>query len=157
MIAPWLDLSEQLPLSQLEVVVSAGDRYEAAWKAGQRPVIESYLGEAVSEARPYLFRTLLELELELRQLCGEQASRSSYLDRFSEYAPIVDAVFEQQDDQPTRALELSQEAANDSLHSFNWFPGQTVNGYEIVKHWGKGAWASFSKPGSIRPGEDWWP
>jgi serine/threonine protein kinase/formylglycine-generating enzyme required for sulfatase activity len=155
MIAPWLDLSEQLPLSQLELVVSAGDRYEAAWKIGQRPVIESYLDEAESAARPYLFRTLLELELELRQLCGEQASRSSYLDRFPEYASILDAVFEQQDDQPTRVLEPSQEAAPDSLHSFNWVPGQTFNGYELVQRLGQGGMGIVFKARQHSAGGRW--
>ena len=42
------------------------DRFEAAWKAGQQPRIEDYLGEMPEPERPDLFRELLALELAYR-------------------------------------------------------------------------------------------
>jgi serine/threonine-protein kinase len=53
------------------------DRFEAAWKAGQRPRLEDHL-EAVMEAdRPGLLRELILLEVDYRRLAG--ASRAGRL------------------------------------------------------------------------------
>ena len=49
------------------------DRFEAAWKAGQQPRIEDYLGEMPEPERPDLFRELLGLELAYRGPGGRAA------------------------------------------------------------------------------------
>ena len=48
------------------------ERFESAWRAGQTPTIERYLGAAVEPVRSELFRELLATELELRQAAGER-------------------------------------------------------------------------------------
>src|SRR5258708_6318156 len=42
------------------------DRFEDAWRGGERPDLASFLAEASAPSRPLLFRGLLTLELEFR-------------------------------------------------------------------------------------------
>src|SRR5262245_31144414 len=44
------------------------DRFEVAWRAGQRPRIEDFLGEITEPARPALLTELLRLDAAYRQL-----------------------------------------------------------------------------------------
>jgi serine/threonine protein kinase/formylglycine-generating enzyme required for sulfatase activity len=60
-----------LRVDELEQVVDACDRFEAAWKAGQRPAIEEYVAGVPQHARKRLERELLALEIELKQRSGE--------------------------------------------------------------------------------------
>ena len=55
-----------LPLTLAGQVDAACDRFEAGWKAGQRPRIEAYLSEAPESQQAALLRELLLLEIEFR-------------------------------------------------------------------------------------------
>ena len=48
------------------------DRFEAAWRAGGRPALESHLGLAHEPYRSALLRELLATELECRRAAGER-------------------------------------------------------------------------------------
>ena len=50
-------------------------RFEAAWKAGQRPKIGDYLGEVPQAERSSLFCELLVVELQWRLARQEQPAR----------------------------------------------------------------------------------
>src|SRR5207248_3413282 len=52
-------------------IVRACDRFEAAWRAGQRPRPEGYLGAASGPARAALLRQLLLLDWEYRRRAGD--------------------------------------------------------------------------------------
>ena len=69
------------------------NRFEAAWKAGQRPRIEDYLGEAEGDRRPELFRELLLLDVHYRNQRGASPSTADYLERFPEHAALIDEAF----------------------------------------------------------------
>ena len=58
------DLSPEL-IRHLERVC---DRFEDAWRAGQRPRFEDYLGDMPEPGRSALLRELLLLELAYRRL-----------------------------------------------------------------------------------------
>jgi WD40 repeat protein len=60
----------------------ACDRFEAAWKAGQRPRLEDHLAPVPDAERPALLRELLLLEIDYRRLAGEQPSVDGLLARF---------------------------------------------------------------------------
>ena len=47
------------------------DRFEVAWKAGQRPHLEEYLGDTPEPGRLVLLRELLVVELHYRRRRGE--------------------------------------------------------------------------------------
>ena len=82
-----------LPLSQLERVVATCDRFEAAWRAGQRPRVEDYLGDLPDPERPALLRELLAMELEWRRRCGEQPTPREYRARLPGYSDLINAAF----------------------------------------------------------------
>src|SRR3954470_21352314 len=92
-------------LAAFERVVESRDRFEAAWRAGQRPRIEDYLAEAPEPERPGLLRELLAVELELGHHCGEQPTLQEYHARFPEQRGLVDAIFgETMPRVPSRAI-----------------------------------------------------
>jgi serine/threonine protein kinase len=107
---------EWLPLSQQRAIEAICSRFEAAWKAGQRPRIEEYLPEAPEPSRSALLRELLSLEIDYRRLAGEVPKEEDYRDRFPSLAsgwltsedvaqPVVEAVT------PTPVIEPSTEPA----------------------------------------------
>lgn len=82
-----------LPLSQFERVVATCDRFEVAWRAGQRPRVEDYLGDLPDPDRPALLRELLAMELEWRRRCGEQPTPREYRARLPGYGDLINAAF----------------------------------------------------------------
>jgi serine/threonine-protein kinase len=58
------------------------DRFEAAWKAGQRPRLEDNLAAVPEPDRPALLRELLLLEVDYRRLAGERLGAEEFLARF---------------------------------------------------------------------------
>ena len=57
-----------LPLPEAEHVDRTCDRFEAAWRAGERPRIEDYLAELPAGDRPALLRHLVALDADYRRL-----------------------------------------------------------------------------------------
>jgi hypothetical protein len=49
----------------------ACDRFEASWRAGERPRIEGFLADTTDSLRPALLRYLLAVELDYRGSLGE--------------------------------------------------------------------------------------
>ncbi len=76
-----------------EAVVKVCDEFEVAWKAGDAPVIEQFLGRLPEEQRSTLLRDLIELELELRQKIGDTPAQDTYLRRFPGHAELIEACF----------------------------------------------------------------
>jgi serine/threonine-protein kinase len=58
------------------------DRFEAAWKAGQRPRIEDHLAAVPEAERPALLRELLQLEVDYRRLAGDLPQAEEFLARY---------------------------------------------------------------------------
>jgi formylglycine-generating enzyme required for sulfatase activity len=58
------------------------DRFEAAWKAGQRPRIEDHLTCVPELERPALLRELILLEVDYRQQAGEHPQAEEFFARF---------------------------------------------------------------------------
>jgi eukaryotic-like serine/threonine-protein kinase len=61
-------------------------RFEAAWKAGHRPLIEDLLGQVGDAERVSLLHELVALEIACRRAAGEQPDQQHYANRF----PILD-------------------------------------------------------------------
>ncbi|MDR3637612.1 MAG: serine/threonine protein kinase [Isosphaeraceae bacterium] len=72
----------------------ACDRYEAAWRAGERPSLEASLSETGPAERPHWLRELLALELAYRRQAGESPALEEYRERFPDDAATVAAAFE---------------------------------------------------------------
>jgi WD40 repeat protein/predicted Ser/Thr protein kinase len=85
-------------------VDEACDRFEKAWRAGQKPCLEDALADAACAERSLLFRELLAVEVELRRGRGEVPAPADYLPRFPGWAEQIGAVLEAG---PAAALALS--------------------------------------------------
>jgi hypothetical protein len=66
------------PLADLQYIDAACDQFEAAWRAGRRPELASYLADAPARIRAPLLRDLLGLDLEYRRRRGEFPDVRSY-------------------------------------------------------------------------------
>src|SRR5262245_34935381 len=69
------------------------DRFEAAWRAGEHPAVEDYLGEAAGAERSALLRELIAADLEWRRRAGERPDPVSYRARFPQDAEVIEAAF----------------------------------------------------------------
>ena len=54
------------------------DEFEAAWKAGERPIIEDYLARVDSSKCHEVFEELLRLEVELQRCAGQLPVSAEY-------------------------------------------------------------------------------
>jgi serine/threonine protein kinase/tetratricopeptide (TPR) repeat protein len=64
-------------------------RFERAWKAGERPVIEEYLGDTGEPARSRLLGELVALEAAYRRGQGEKVQADEYQRRFPSLDPAA--------------------------------------------------------------------
>jgi tetratricopeptide (TPR) repeat protein len=90
-----------LPVADMQQIDAACDRFEAAWRAGERPRIEAFLCQLSGPTQPRLFHDLLDLEIDLRVQSGEQPDRRFYHNRFPQHEDIIDAVFAARDGSTT--------------------------------------------------------
>lgn len=82
-----------LSIDRARFVNDACDRFEADWRSGRRPSIESFLAATRGIERRVLLHELIALELELRRESGEEPAEAEYLARFPDDAPLVDEIF----------------------------------------------------------------
>ena len=81
------------PLDDLDRIAAVCDRYRTAWRDGQAPRIESYLGELPTIDRMSLLHELIALDLRLRHERDDPASQVDYEVRFPGDTEVIDAVF----------------------------------------------------------------
>src|SRR5204862_4880022 len=91
-----LPLPLPLPLPLARQVEATYQRFESAWRAGQRPVLEDHLGSLAEPARAVLLPELLELELSYRRRAGESVRPEEYRQRFPEHAALIGSVFREE-------------------------------------------------------------
>jgi tRNA A-37 threonylcarbamoyl transferase component Bud32 len=78
-----------LPPDQLRSIDPVCDAFEAAWRAGQRPMIEEYLGSVMESVRSTLLAELIQTELEWRFRLGEEPNRNDYGSRFPAFSDLL--------------------------------------------------------------------
>jgi tetratricopeptide (TPR) repeat protein/tRNA A-37 threonylcarbamoyl transferase component Bud32 len=69
---------ENASLAQQRHVDQVCQRFEAAWKSGQRPRIEDYLGDTAEPGQSALLRELIPLDADYRRLAGETPRLEDY-------------------------------------------------------------------------------
>jgi eukaryotic-like serine/threonine-protein kinase len=86
---------DDLPATQALHAEQVCRRFEAAWKAGQRPRIEDYLEGTAEPERRALLHELIQVEIEYRQQEHEEPRPEEYRQRFptldSQWLPLSDA------------------------------------------------------------------
>jgi eukaryotic-like serine/threonine-protein kinase len=90
------------PLSPAEArqIDQTCDRFEAAWKAGQRPHPEEYLVTAGGSARSALLRQLLLLDWDYRRRAGDDPRAGDYQVRFPGELALIEAVSREMTESP---------------------------------------------------------
>jgi serine/threonine-protein kinase len=82
-----------LSATQAEELDRACDRFEAAWKAGERPRIEDYLRSTAEPLQSPMLGELIALELDQCRRLGESPTLAEYYQRFPGHADAVAAGF----------------------------------------------------------------
>jgi tetratricopeptide (TPR) repeat protein len=82
-----------LSASQAEAVDRACDRFEAAWRNGERPRIEAHLRDVPDSLRADLLRELITVDLERRRRQNEQPAFDDYARRFPGHMAVIAAAF----------------------------------------------------------------
>jgi serine/threonine protein kinase len=80
---------EPLPPSGALPLEQVCNRFEDAWKAGQRPRLEDFLGDGPEAEREWLVRELLRLEIHYRLQNGECLGPEEYRARLPEHAAAI--------------------------------------------------------------------
>ncbi len=104
--------AEALPVAERRAVDAACDRFEAAWRVGERPDLGDFLRGAHGPARAVLFRELLALEREYRLGDPVPPDADTYRERFPEHAGLIAAAFAS-DGAETQASRPSPDATLD--------------------------------------------
>lgn len=69
------------------------ESFEAAWRRGDRPVIDDWLGDTDNVQQRSDLKELLSIELSWRRKSGEDPQPDEYHRRFPEYSSEIDIVF----------------------------------------------------------------
>jgi eukaryotic-like serine/threonine-protein kinase len=107
--------SAALPLPLARQVEAAYQRFESAWRAGQRPPIEDHLAGLPGPARTMLLRELLELELSYRRRAGETVRPEEYRQRFPEHAALIESLFREEAGELAGVASAEQDSAASSV------------------------------------------
>ena len=83
---------ERLESTLAQGVDDVCDRFERAWRAGQRPAIEAHLDDVPASERLVLLRELVLLDIPYRRHVGETPRPEDYQRRF----PVLDAAWLEQ-------------------------------------------------------------
>jgi serine/threonine protein kinase len=127
------------PLSLAMRVDQACDRFEAAWRAGQRPRIEAFLADVAATEQTAFLSALLALELSLRLHADDPPALVEYQNRFHGHDELVRALF-------AEAGLVEREPANgdysDSEEASTEPPSDLPERYKIERELGGGAFGS---------------
>jgi eukaryotic-like serine/threonine-protein kinase len=90
---PRSNSSDSHEVEALQRFVTVCEEFEADWRAGRGPRLDSYLQAALPPERHRLFCELLAIEIELRLQLGETAALEEYQTRYPEWAEAAELVF----------------------------------------------------------------
>jgi serine/threonine protein kinase len=146
--------------AEFERIVAICDRFEAAWRGGERPRIEEFLAANPSISRPALLRELVALELELARATRDSPAPTvgGYRERFPDFAEIVEAVFAETVSDGWEQLLVDGVGGDAGAAEFRLTPGgpdlggatdrggadlpSRIGKYQIVRSLGSGGQAS---------------
>jgi len=128
------------PLDALERIADIADRFESAWRKGQRPRIEEFLDAGPDPHRPELLCHLVGIELEIRLQKGERPRREEYMDRFPHDRDLLDSAFPGTfpDAPASREAEKVKEPPSTSSLTM-----PMVEGYNILRFLGSGGFSEI--------------
>jgi serine/threonine protein kinase len=129
---PLEEASASSPLEKIDLIA---DRFEAAWKRGEAPSIQAFLGEATGAFRVDLLGELVAIDRVYRRRAGRDASLEDYLHEYPELAggaPAEPAATNPWQTQLTP--DENTDGAGDTLPE----PGSHLASYELIEKLGGG-------------------
>lgn len=120
-----MDADSSPQIQRLLKLDALRQRFETAWRAGQRPSLQQYLDEVEAADRETALADLLGVEVELRQDGGEQPQVAEYRQRFPQHAAQVLAVF-------------GELQARVPFHRPSLGPGTVVGDFRLGRELGRG-------------------
>ncbi|HEV3341708.1 MAG TPA: protein kinase, partial [Pirellulales bacterium] len=121
------------------------DRFEAQWRARNRPKLEEFLSLAPAADDSALFAELLALELSYRADRGERPTREEYRDRFPRHHGAIAAAFDRFSslpagnrvvNEPPRSTDAARR--REPVDAQEEGPGSTVGPYKLLQRLGEG-------------------
>jgi serine/threonine protein kinase/WD40 repeat protein len=114
------------------------DRLEAAWRAGQRPVLEEYLAEVPEPAASVLLRELILVDILYRQRAGDAVEEAEYQARFPDLgATWLQAALLPATVVPSGGWRVAGEEGT-SFPAAATQPPFSVPGFDILEELGRG-------------------
>jgi serine/threonine protein kinase/tetratricopeptide (TPR) repeat protein len=115
---------------QADLVDATCDQFEKAWRSGQAPAIEEYLGKAPVASRGVLLQELMLVDVAYRHSAGQQLSVEQYQARFPELdrSWVTGVVVSTLSGSPFKGVSKSGSADLPS-----------IPGYEILEEIGRGS------------------
>src|SRR4051812_40976681 len=83
----------ELPPSLPDRIDQICDRFEDEWRAGRRPRIVEFVGDAPEPGRDPILRELIAMELRLRLGMGEWPTPADYQRELPGWTELIDSVF----------------------------------------------------------------
>jgi serine/threonine-protein kinase len=93
MLDPSTRVDSSLSLEAARQIDAVCDRFEAAWRAGQRPRAEEFVTDLAAGRAAELLAELIGLELYYRRKAGEAPAEADYRARFPAHTGAVAAAF----------------------------------------------------------------
>jgi WD40 repeat protein len=104
-----------LPPKRAQAIDRVRDRFESAWRSGQRPRIEDYLDAASDSERVALLSELLALDLTYRDRAGERPTPEEYRSRFPGQDALIDTAFAEEGFSADRHAASPRETCHEAL------------------------------------------
>ena len=136
---PMPSTAPDISLDALKNIHCLCEDFEAAWRAGRPPRVESLLEIWNEPERSYLLRELLALEIELRRDRGEAPEPAEYHKRFPEDVSLVSSAF--------AAVETIAAPASRHVHET---PQAQFGGYELIEEIARGGMGVVYKARHLR-------
>ncbi len=75
---------DSLPVESAERIDRICDRFEAAWRNGEKPSIDDHIADSTEPERSILWRELVTIEVQYRRMANDEPTINEYESRFPE-------------------------------------------------------------------------